>query len=508
MLLKQGNQLIVNAHRRQYLKTIKERFEAKIIEHRDIAWKLMDRVCGDAQNEIGSLWMWLADITYHDWQQYHGLQDMSNTIKQRIHVAGGGSHFDVMAELQLNAEAQINAAAKEAATKLSELKETGREKIILGDATENFEKNWIQAQVKSAAEDVETVVSKATQGTETPEPIVDQTPDGVEKATEETSDDAESSVAEINEAIYETPHVVAESIWDEGTVNENFPIHVNTASSVEETSTATLGTSQGVGDSIASEISTASLGTSQGPGESIAVQTTSAIGEGRLSASNHLNDVGNDASSFADQTEHGASLVSPLAGEALESGPIAVSSGSSSSTKGIVNPKGRVQKVFQVPEPELDEKTAFTASNPLYGTEPDMAKKGTDGATSLDEQVTINANNVSPGNGPSVSEKATDSVIGVGEKSASNISESIHGTGSEIIEKAPIAASSVLSESSESIIGTETEPMGKATPAVGNIVDNVISGVEAVVGDVSSLHSGVASEVSEVHVDTPSNSGE
>ena len=89
---------------RNYLKTIKGRFEAKIIERRKIAWQTMDEVVGEAQTEIGNLWMWLADITYHDWQQYHGLTDMTNTIKQRIHASGAGEHFAIIAEIQESAE--------------------------------------------------------------------------------------------------------------------------------------------------------------------------------------------------------------------------------------------------------------------------------------------------------------------------------------------------------------------------------------------------------------------
>ena len=82
------------------------------MERRAIAWKTMDAVVGDAQIEIGNEWMWLADITYNDWQQYHGLQDMANTIKQRIHASGSGDHFDGMASIQESAEQDINTVAK------------------------------------------------------------------------------------------------------------------------------------------------------------------------------------------------------------------------------------------------------------------------------------------------------------------------------------------------------------------------------------------------------------
>src|SRR5579871_6813966 len=121
---------------RNYLKGIKERFEAKILERRDIDWKTMDEVCAAAQVEVGNTWMWLADITYDDWQQYHGLHDMTGTIKQRIHAAGAGRHFDVMAKVQEKAEAEVNAVAKEAARRLGDLKDIGREKIMLGDASD------------------------------------------------------------------------------------------------------------------------------------------------------------------------------------------------------------------------------------------------------------------------------------------------------------------------------------------------------------------------------------
>src|SRR5208282_766267 len=123
-----------------------------------------------------NLWMWLADITYKDWQQYHGLQDMTNTIKQRIHLAGTGGHFDIMAEIQENAEAEINTIAKDAANKLSELKEIGKEKILLDDDSENFGIGWIPVGIKLAAEDV---TGKVVQGSETPSGVMDKIVDGV-----------------------------------------------------------------------------------------------------------------------------------------------------------------------------------------------------------------------------------------------------------------------------------------------------------------------------------------
>ena len=161
----------------------------------------MDEVVGEAQTEIGNLWMWLADITYYDWQEYHGLTDMTNTIKQRIHASGAGEHFTKMAEIQESAENNVNTISKDAANKLAELKEIGREKILLGDDSENFGSGWGPVGIKMVAEDVKSKVSEAIHGSETPSGVVDQILEGVGKATDAAASAPDTAVTKIGEAL-------------------------------------------------------------------------------------------------------------------------------------------------------------------------------------------------------------------------------------------------------------------------------------------------------------------
>ena len=172
----------------------------------------MDEVVGEAQIEIGNLWMWLADITYNDWQQYHGLADMTNTIKQRIHASGAGEHFAIIAEIQESAENKVNTISKDAANKLSKLKEIGRDKILSGDDSENFGNEWVPVGITMAAEDGKSDVSEVVHGSQTPSEVVDQVLEEVETATNATASAADTAVTKINEAISETPQVIVESV--------------------------------------------------------------------------------------------------------------------------------------------------------------------------------------------------------------------------------------------------------------------------------------------------------
>lgn len=486
---------MVLTNRRNYLKTIKERFETKILDRRAIAWQTMDKVVGNAQIEIGNLWMWLADITYADWQEYHGLQDMANTIKQRIHQAGAGKHFDVMAGIQETAEAQINLVAKEAAARLNELKEIGREKIMLGDGSDNFGKGWVPVGIRLAAEDVKSKASEAVYGKETPEPdVVDRILEGIGKATDAASSAADKAATKISEAVYGTPQGVVESVMSQASkavVGEEPPIQSKIISSaqdllssagdmaadaVSKASTAIIGTPQGVGESIASQISTAILGTSQGVVESVASEVTSAAGKAYDSASSYASAVADDIPSYtdvADKAKEAASSVTSVAGDAIGSASSAAGSAASVVGEGVVNAGDRVQKVFKSPEPGIGEKVASKASEAIYGTEPGVVEKATDAAKSVRQSVAIKA------------------------------SEAVYGKEPGIIEKASSVASSLASEASEAIVGTEPGTIEKATSVAGSIVgeatSKIVEAMEGAGSAATSVASSVASEVTEAY---------
>lgn len=530
-------------NRRNYLKSIKERFEGKILDRRSVAWQTMDAVVGDAQIEIGNLWMWLADITYVDWQEYHGLQDMANTIKQRIHQAGAGKHFDVMAGIQETAEGQINLVAKEAAARLGEIKEIGREKIMLGDGSDNFGKSWVPVGVRLAAEDVKSKASEAVYGKETPTGVVDQILEGVGKATDVVGSAADKAATKVSEAVYGTPQGVVESVMSQASkavVGEEPPIQSKILSSaqdmlssagdiaadaVSKASTAVIGTPQGVGESIASQISTAILGTPQGVVESVVSQATSVVGEAYGSASDYASGVIDDIPSYTDVTDKAkeaassassvagkafdsassyasaviddmpsyqtvvdkakaaASSVTSVAGEAISSVSSAAGNAASIVGENAVNVGDRAQKVFKSPEPGIGEKVASKASEAIYGTEPGVVEKATDAAASVGEKAASKASEAIYGTEPGFAEKATDAAVSAGEKIASKASEVIYGTEPGMAEKATDAAKSVgqnvASKASVAVYGTEPGVIEKASSVASSLASEAS---EAIVG--------------------------
>jgi hypothetical protein len=524
---------------RTYLKAIKERFEGKVMERRAIAWKTMDEVVGEAQIEIGNEWMWLADITYKDWQQFHGLQDMANTIKQRIHASGSGDHFDAMASIQDSAEQDINTVAKDAATKLSELKDIGREKILLGDSSENFGKGWVPVGVKLAAGDVKSKVSEAVHGTETPTGIVDQVLEGVGKATDAAASAADTAVTKISQAIYGIPQGVVESLVSQASkavVGEEPPIQSQIISSAQDIlssagdmaadaaskiSTAVLGTPQGVGESLASQISTAILGTPQGVAESVVSQVTSVANDAYNSASSYASSVVDDLPSYTDvvdKVKDTASSASSIADEAFSSASSAASSAASAASEGIIGAKDQAQKVFHAPEPGVGEKIASQASEAIYGTESNLAEKATDAAKTIVDSISSKASEVVHGTEsgvgekivsqaseaiygtkPNLAEQVTDAAKNVVDSISSQVSEAVHGTEPGVGEKVSSVASSVVSEASKVIVGTEQGTMEKATSTVRSVVEDVGSKVAEAMEGASSVASSVASEVTEAY---------
>lgn len=509
------------------MKTIKGRFEGKIIDRRTVAWDTMDQVVADAQTEIGNLWMWLADITYQDWKQYHGLQDMTNSIKQRIHSAAIGPHFDNIATIQDEAEAQINIVAKEAAGKLAELKEVGREKILLGDASENFGAGWIPVGVKMAGTDFVSKVSEVVHASETPTGVIEQVEEAMLKATDVIAGVADDVVTKISEVIYGTPQGVVESIVSEASkavVGEEPPLQSQIISSGQEIlssateaaadaaskiSEAVIGTQQGVAEEFVSQlqkISEVVPGTSQGVVESVVSQATSVAGEAFESASSIASSIIEDLPSASDVTDS----VTSAANDAMSAASSVASNAASLAGEGVVFAQQGAQKVLKIPEPEVVHKATDAAasvaddvaskvSEVVYGTEPGIVEKATDAAASVGDEIFSKASEAIYGTEPGIAEKATEAAASVAEEIANKASEVVYGTEPGVVEKASSIASSIASEASEAVVGKEPGTMEKVGSAAESVLDEAMSQVSGVVDSASSVVSSVASEATEAY---------
>lgn len=523
---------------RNYLKGIKERFESKIMERRDIAWKTMDEVCAEAQVEVGNTWMWLADITYDDWQQYHGLNDMTATIKQRIHGAGVGGHFDIMAKVQEDAEAAVNAVAKEAAKRLGDLKDIGREKIMLGDGSDDFGHDWIPAGLKLAATNVKSKVSEIVSGTQTPTGVVDQITEGVSKATEVIGSAAETAVTQISEAVYGTPQGVAESVVSQiskAVVGEEPPMQSKVISSMQNTwgsateaaadaavkasavaedavskaSVAVVGTRQGVVESVISQASkavvgeepplrskiissaeellhsateaagdaiskasTAIVGTPQGAVESVVSQVSKAVvGEEQPIQSKFASSAKEALNSAQDAAASIASQVSTILGTQQGVGE---SIASQISTAILGTPQGPVESVVS---------QATSAAGAAADSASSLASKMAEALENATDKIKDAA--------ASVTSAAGEGIVNAKDKAQHAFKKPEPAMG----EKVAMAASSVLSQVSEKVVGTEPGTMEKATSVMESLVSEATSKIAEMADNVGSA---VKSSVSEV----------
>ena len=505
----------------------------------------MDEVVGRAQAEIGNLWMWLADITYQDWKQYHGLKDMTNSIKHRIHAAAAGPHFDTMAEIQEEAEAQINAVAKQAAGKLAELKEVGREKILLGDASENFGSAWIPVGVGMAVGNAASKVSEAVHGSETPTGVMDQVMEGMLTAKDAIADVTDDVVGKISEAIYVTHQGAVDSIISEASksiVGEEPLFQSKVVSSAQDIlssageavadgasriSEAVIGSTQRTGDSIASEVSAAVVAASEDVIGSVvskaAVETFAGV------SSSIIEDLP-DASDIIDMDKFAADSVPSLATEAPSSASDIASNAPSLAGEGFVIVQERGQRVFKSPEPDVVGKAKEAAaddiarkvSEKVSKTESVIAEKVTETATSIGEQIANKASEVvydiesealSEGAAKTISgaeagivEKATDAAASIGEKIESNAIEAIYGTESEkATDGTDSTGETSASKASEAIYGTEpgvsdvNETVVGKEPGtiekVASTAESVLDTAPATIAEVGNSASSVASSV-------------
>jgi len=528
----------------------------------------MDDVVGKAQTEIGNLWMWLADITYQDWKQYHGLKDMTNSIKHRIHAAAAGPHFDTMAEIQEEAEAQINAVAKQAAGKLAQLKEVGREKILLGDASENFGPAWIPV------DNVASKVSETVHGSETPTDVMDQVMEGMLAAKDAIADVADDVVTKIGEAIYGASQGVVDSIVSDasrGIVGEEPLFQSKVVSSAQDVlssagedvvdgasrfSEAVIGSPQGIGDSTASKFSAAVDATSESVVGSVVSQAGSVAGEAFAGVSSSTIEDLPNASDIVDTDKFAADSVRSLATEALSSASGIVSNAASLAGEGFVIVQEGAQRVFKSSElgvvekakeaaASLAEDIARKVSEIVSNSEPGIAEKVTEIATSIGEQIASKASEVgygiepeplgeggaktiygteaavaekateaaaSIGEGKAIqdiygteSEKATDAIDNLGETSANKTSEAIYGTEPGDIEKASNIASNIASDANEIVVGKEPGTIEKVASAAESVLDEATAKVAEIGNSASSLVSSVASESTEAYGAATSN---
>ncbi|KAF8489876.1 hypothetical protein F5888DRAFT_1743850 [Russula emetica] len=68
-----------------------EHLEKEVQEVKRVAEQVRE-VADDAQADVGHEYIWLADVTYHDWQRYHALVGRSNNFTELANSIQNGSH--------------------------------------------------------------------------------------------------------------------------------------------------------------------------------------------------------------------------------------------------------------------------------------------------------------------------------------------------------------------------------------------------------------------------------
>lgn len=419
----------------------------------------MDVICGNAQTEIGNLWMWLPDITYYDWQEYHALHDLTNTIKQRIHKAGAGEHFDIMAEIQENAEAQINAVAKDASNRITKLKEIARKRILLGDSRENF-----GADDKPATGNVESKGSEVVEGVESSNGIADQVMEGVGKVIDATPSPVESGMTEITGATRDTlePQGKLESVQPEASKADlsGIPVLSQVLSSDESHKSATSDASE---PSIVKESIVDAKDRVQKP---FKIPGPS-IGEKMASQASH--------DSEPAVLEKPTSIAESITEQAVDKASEAVHETEASIAKAVSHTAEKI------------------ASQVVFEPESDFVEKAADASP----DVGNNASQIILSTEPKAVGDASDAGVSGGMISSKD-SEALHESEPGVLERASSVALILESDVSETTVRIGSGGMDEAPSAVESVVDEVEPKTREALESASSIGSNVTPEATEV----------
>ncbi|KFY45095.1 hypothetical protein V495_03123 [Pseudogymnoascus sp. VKM F-4514 (FW-929)] len=372
-------------------------------------FQIIDHIRDLGLQEIGMRWAWTDGITHKDWAKYHALKSKFDEWRQDVEeVVTGHPGLEAARAASEDIESRAMAIAEDSAKELSRLKETGRWKLAMSDASDDFSTHVLPPAAAAAAQKVAEKVREAS------EAIVGS----AETSSDSPLEAASSTLADVGSSISASASSVAD----------------NVKSYASEVSESVVSAASSVSDSV--------VGSSQGSAESF-VSAAQATVESVVSAAQaSAGSLADKASSAVIGTSQGTvesvgSVVSESASSILDQASSAV----------IGTSQGTVESISSVVS-ESASSILDQVSSTVIGT-----SQGT--VESVSSVVSESAS--------SILDQASSAVIGTSQGTVEGVSSVVSESASSLLEKASSSAEEVL-ETVSSTISSATEVVKNAVP--------------------------------------------
>lgn len=201
-------------------------------------FQIIDHIRDLGLQEIGMRWAWTDGITHKDWAKYHALKNKFDEWRKDVEeVVTGHPGLEAARAASEDVESRAMAIAEDSATELSRLKETGRWKLAMGDASDDFSTHVLPPAAAAAAQKVVEKVREAS------EAIVGS----AETSSESPLEAASATLADAGSSIAASASSVAENVKSYAS-----EVSASVASAASSVSEGVAGSSQGSAESFVS----------------------------------------------------------------------------------------------------------------------------------------------------------------------------------------------------------------------------------------------------------------
>ncbi|KAK5050643.1 hypothetical protein LTR84_003925 [Exophiala bonariae] len=408
--------------------------------------EVLDSIKDLGLQEVGLRWAWMEGVTYKHWEKYHAVRVQLDEWRQEVSSVAL-AHPDAEQAL-LTAEQILEesmAITEDAAKELIRLKSVAQWKLKARDATDDFETRVVPAEAQSAASSLASELQGAqTDVIDSASSLVSQaTGAGAAALSSESSILAGSTTGTADLVASEVSEFAADIMASASSFvsvpSSDSPLSEGSATSglVSSASSAILGTSTDVVESLSSEASSAglsltekTLAAAESPGSTIGSMGSSIAGEASSTSETTSSLASDSSEDFLQSTLHEADAASSYTSTSFFTGVMAQEvKGSHPILDDVFDNDGPTfsDQLQQVVNDAGDSYAEVTraVSEAIYGTQQGTIESATSVAS---EQYS----------------RALEAASSALYRSTQGTGESIIGAASDAYEKAVDAASSVI----------------------------------------------------------------
>lgn len=381
-------------------------------------FEIIDHIRDLGLQEIGMRWAWTEGITHKDWSKYHAMKTKFDEWRKDVEeVAIAHPGLARAREASEDIEDRAMAMAEDAVKELARLKETGRWKLSVGDASDDFSTKYMPVAAAVAGQKILDMVSEASE-------VVAGTSQGT---VESVSSAAGSSIMDAASSASSVAASQAENV--QSIAAEAGKSASSVASSI---SSSVLGTPQGSVESIVS--------VAKSSGSSLADKASSSIiGTQQVSAESIISVAQASAGSIADKA---SSSVIDTSQASNETGVVEKASSS------IYSEASTVSEAIPVEEVQSSASSLSSVGSSSFSSGSSKAAKD---VSSISSSASSAASSVSS----SMSTGASSASIKA-SKSASNVSNDASSSSYSASSKASKSANGIANDASSSASSAST----------------------------------------------------